>query len=60
MWYIHIFALFELYFVQLDYKPKLSCGTLHQRSTTDSLKTSPIYSCVVNYNARRWCQAKSN
>ena len=60
MWYIHIFALFELYLVQLDYKTKLSCCTPHRRSTTVSLETKPIYSYVVNYNACSWCEAKSN
>ena len=59
-WYIHIFALFELYLVQLDYKIKLSCCTPHRCSTTISLETKPIYSYVVNYNACRWCEAKSN
>ena len=42
MWYIHIFALFELYLVQLDYKIKLSCCTPHRRSTTIFLKTNPF------------------
>ena len=50
MWYIHIFALFELYLVQLDYKIKLSRCTPHRCSTTISLETKPIYSYVVNYN----------
>ena len=59
MWYIHIFALFELYLVQLDYKIKLSRCT-HQRSTTVSLETKPSYSYVVDYNACSWCEAKSN
>ena len=60
MWYIHIFALFELYLVQLDYKIKLSCCTPHRSSTTISLKTKPIYSYVVDYNAFRCCEAKNN
>ena len=60
MWYIHIFALFELYLVQLDYKTKLSPCTPHRRSTTVSLEAKPIYSYVVNYNACRRCEAKSN
>ena len=60
MRYIHIFALFELYLVQLDYRTKLSCCTPHSRSTTISLETKPIYSCVVDYNACSWCEAKSN
>ena len=59
-WYIHIFALFELYLVQLDYKIKLSRCTPHRCSTTISLETKPIYSYVVNYNACSWCEAKSN
>ena len=42
MWYIHIFALFELYLVQLDYKTKLSCCTPHRRGTTISLETKPV------------------
>ena len=60
MWYIHIFALFELYLVQLDYKIKLSRCTPHWRSTTISLETKPSYSYVVDYNACSWCEAKSN
>ena len=60
MWYIHIFALFELYLVLLDYKIKLSRCTPHRCSTTISLETKPIYSYVVNYNACSWCEAKSN
>ena len=60
MRYIHIFALFELYLVQLDYKTKFSCCAPHRRSTTVSLETKPIYSYVVNYNACSCCEAKSN
>ena len=60
MWYIHIFALFELYLVQLDYKTKLSCCTPHRRGTTISLETKPSYSYVVDYNACSWCEAKGN
>ena len=60
MWYIHIFALFELYLVQLDYKTKLSCCTPHRRGNTISLETKPSYSYVVDYNACSWWEAKSN
>ena len=60
MWYIHIFALFELYLVQLDYKTKLSRCTPHRRGTTISLETKPSYSYVVDYNAYSWCEAKGN
>ena len=34
--------------------------TAYRRSTTVSLETKPIYSYVVNYNACRWWEAKSN
>ena len=47
MWYIHIFALFELDLVQLDYKTKLSRCTPHRRDITISLETKPSYSYVV-------------
>ena len=59
MWYIHIFALFELYLVQLDFKIKLSCCTPHRSSITVSLETKPTYSNVVNYNACHCARPKA-
>ena len=48
MWYIHIFALFELYLVQFNYKTKLSCCTPHRHSTTVSLEAYLLYLNMVS------------